>query len=326
MIKEKKTIEEKNIIYFQALANSRASLTQLRISLIAGLPIGILLIWLLSQASLYAHISEFKVFINIFIFLTTITGGIGICSLSNNLLYKFQKFFSFMLCVFTIILTFFVLMLFYFVSLYIKANTMFSPSSIYGLTIIILSIVTFIISIAINIFFLRHRLKVGFSETRTNKNFLAVSGAYSSKTLGIIFAAVVIVPNILTRGRYLMNIFGIIGVLGASAIFPSPIVEFSYLAYLKTKDKKFWEEKPYSEKGRAHGKVRGISENKKLRNRLIIGLYIILSVLFFYFIGNIYGDQTYPIIIRIIGLLILISYLILIVAWIITKIKERKNK
>ncbi len=321
MAKEKKTIEEKNIIYFQALANSRASLTQLRIALITGLPIGLLLIWLLSQASIYAHIVEFKPFINIFIFLTAITGGIGICSLSNNLLYKFQKFFSFILCILMIILIFFVLMLFYFMSLYIKANTMFSPSSFYGMIIIVLSVSTLIVSIATNIFLLRHRLKVGFSETRTNKNFLAVSSAYSSKTLGIIFAVVVIVPNILTQGRYLMNIFGIICVLGFSAIFPSPIVEFSYLAYLKTKDKRYWEKLPNGQ--RNNRKVKSHSEKKKFRNRLIIGLYVLLSVLFFYLIGNVYGNQTYPIIIRIIALLILISYVILVIAWII---KERKNK
>lgn len=326
MTKEKKTIEEKNIAYFSTLANSRASLTQLRIALVAGVPIGLLLIWLLNQASIYAHIAEFKSLINIFIFLTVITGGIGVCSLSNKLLYKFQKFFSLVLCIFIIILTLFVFMLFYFMSLYIKANTMFSPSGFYGRTISALSLSVLIVSMVVNILLIHHRLKVGFSETRTSKNFLAISGAYSPKTLVIIFVSVVIVPNILTQGRYLLNVFGIICLLGISIIFPNLIVEFSYLAYLKTKNKKFWEGKPSSKNWGLDGSVSSVNNKKRMKYKLIIVLYIILSIAFFYLTGTVYGNQAYPIIIRIIGLLILVSYSILFSVWIIKKIKERRNK
>ena len=77
-----KIIEAKNIAYFQALANSRASLTQLGIALVAGLPTGLLLTWLLKQASVYAHIVEFKGFVYVFAFLTVFMGLIGVSSFS----------------------------------------------------------------------------------------------------------------------------------------------------------------------------------------------------------------------------------------------------
>ncbi|MEE8737732.1 MAG: hypothetical protein SOI66_02335, partial [Bifidobacterium sp.] len=87
---------------------------------------------------------------------------------------------------------------------------------------------------------LRHRLRVGFSQERTNGNFMATSKIHVSKSFWIIFAVTMIVPNLLTQGEYLINIFGWCGVLLFSVVFPSPIVEFSYLAYLKAKDKKYW--------------------------------------------------------------------------------------
>lgn len=153
-------------------------------------------------------------------------------------------------------------MLFYFMSLYIKANTIFSPSGFYGRTISALSLSVLIVSMVVNILLIHHRLKV----------------------------------------------------------------EFSYLAYLKTKNKKFWEGKPSSRNWGLDGSVSSVNNKKRMKYKLIIVLYIIPSVAFFYLTGTIYGNQAYPIIIRIIGLLILVSYSILFSAWIIKKIKERRKK
>ena len=326
MIKNKKTIEEKNIDYFQAMKDSRASLNQLRIALIV-IWIPAVFSYALSQYQNIRSNPEAYMMFKVSNTLLICFLMIGIFSLLKKFVFRFQIISSVMLVILVFVITVFVDGVAFLISTEDGNIILSEPflSRSYARIIFYLIPIIFVLSILINIFLLRHRLKVGFSEIRTNKNFLAISGTYSSKTLGIIFAAVVIVPNILTQGRYFMNIFGIICVLGFSAIFSNPIVEFSYLAYLKTKDKKFWEEQPYNEKGKVRGKVIGISEKKKLRNRLIIGLYVILSVLFFYFIGDIYGNQIYPIIIRIIGLLILISYLILIIVWIITKMKKRKK-
>ena len=82
-----KIIEAKNIAYFQALANSRASLTQLGIALVAGLPTGLLLTWLLKQASVYAHIVEFKGGVYVFAFLTVFMGLIGVSSFFTKTVY-----------------------------------------------------------------------------------------------------------------------------------------------------------------------------------------------------------------------------------------------
>lgn len=131
-MEKEKIIEAKNIAYFQALANSRASLTQLGIALIAGLPTGLLMTWLLKQASVYAHIVEFKGFVYVFAFLTVFMGLIGVSSFFTKTVYHFQNFFSALFCVLIVILTFFIWMLCYFSVLYIKANTLFSPSGLFG--------------------------------------------------------------------------------------------------------------------------------------------------------------------------------------------------
>lgn len=313
-----KIIEAKNIAYFQALANSRASLTQLGIALVAGLPTGLLLTWLLKQASVYAHIVEFKGGVYVFAFLTVFMGLIGVSSFFTKTVYHFQNFFSALFCVLVIILTVFIWMLCYFAVLYVKANTMFSPSGLFGKIIILLSVVIFLFSIGVNIYLLHHRLKIGFSETRTNKNFLAVTGVYSSKILGIIFGMVMLVPPILTQGKYLMNMFGVLCILGISIIFLSPIVEFSYLAYLKSKSKIYWEKAPLR-------KIKISDEKIKLKKRIILILYLALSILSVYLVGGVFFNVLPSLVTVCVVLLMLISYVVLIIIWLARKIDDKKK-
>lgn len=128
-----------------------------------------------------------------------------------------------------------------------------------------------------------------------------------------------IASQIFTQGKYIINVIGIITLTILGPAFSSSLVEFLYLAHLKIKSEKYFEKRP---------KITSIKfgEKQKLRKKIIIGGYIVLSISYFYLIDNIYGEQTYPIMIIIVGLLILISYVILLSAWIITKIKERRNK
>lgn len=316
MAQKEKTIEEKNVAYFQALANSRASLNQLQIGLIVSwVPALFFYLSVSGQIKNLENYPPLPIVMTIFniLFFTFIV--IGLYSLFEKVVYHFQLLSSYIFVLLVVAITIFVVEIGYFLAVIPNANGNF----LYSISIFYLGLATIIISIIVNTFLLRHRLKVGFSENRTTKNFLAVSGAYSSKTLWIIFAAVMIVPNVLTQGKYIMNIFGIICVIGFGAIFPSPLVEFSYLAYLKTKDKKYWEERPYHEK-------KSSAQKKALVLRIGTWVYVALSLFFIYEVGEIYGNKTYPLIISIIGLLILISYAVLFIKWLLKKVQTRKKK
>jgi hypothetical protein len=75
-------------------------------------------------------------------------------------------------------------------------------------------------------------------------NYLAASSVYSSKSLWIIFAVAVIGPNVLTGGRYVLVTVGLLLFLLFASVLTSLPVEFGYLTYLKSRDKKYWEERP----------------------------------------------------------------------------------
>lgn len=317
MVKEK-TIEEKNIYYFQSLANSRASLKQLKISTAALLVMGIILPMFYNEIEIGRKIYTIPFYI--FITLTILLVFIAFSSLFEKMLYKFQIFFSYILTIFIGILISGIMGLGYFLAIanYTEGAGFIAPNK-YTKLIFYIGIVSITAYLIVNIVLLYYRLRMGYSDKRINKNFLAASFRKKSGTIWIIFGVVMIASQIFTQGKYIINIIGIISLTILGPAFSSPLVEFFYLAYLKTKSEKYFEKRP---------KIIPIKfdEKQKLRNRIIIWGYIALSILYFYLIDNIYGDRTYPIIIRIFGLLILISYVILLSAWIIKKIKERKNK
>ena len=90
-------------------------------------------------------------------------------------------------------------------------------------------------------FWLKKQLKIGFSPTRTLGNYFTKSNSYSKNRLYIIFACSML-------GAILSGYFGV--VLGIaltilfSYAFTQLLTEVSYLLYLKTKSKEYWEEEP----------------------------------------------------------------------------------
>lgn len=96
----------------------------------------------------------------------------------------------------------------------------------------------------VHVVLLRGRLRVGHSEKRTMGNYVAVSGSNRSKTFLITFGVVAIVPNVLTQGQYLLNSVGILSLIFLACVMTSLPVEFTYLAYLKSKDRGYWEKVP----------------------------------------------------------------------------------
>lgn len=96
----------------------------------------------------------------------------------------------------------------------------------------------------VHVLMLRHRLRVGHSQERTIGNYIAASGSNRSKILWITFGVVAVVPNVLTSGEYLANSFGALALVFFACVTPSLPVEFAYLAYLKAKDRIYWEARP----------------------------------------------------------------------------------
>jgi hypothetical protein len=98
---------------------------------------------------------------------------------------------------------------------------------------------------AVHVVLLRRRLVLGHSEKRTVGNYVAVSRSSRSQTFWVSFGLVALAgPNVLTGGQYLITSIGVI-MLVVFALFTTSLpVEFAYLAYLKSKDRAYWERPP----------------------------------------------------------------------------------
>jgi hypothetical protein len=242
--KKKLTVAEANRVYFQVLANTRASLGSLAV--VAGLVIallGVVSVGPLNALSVFSGYELFSILSMVHLVLVAICAGVMVLSMSKKLLYRFQVFFSTVMagmaaglvysaCVLTVPIASFVgargkhfsVMLFHIVGL-------FALALMAGATVV-------------HVLMLRHRLRVGHSEERTLGNIVAVSGSNRSTMYWIILAVVAVVPNVLTQGQYLLNSFGIVALIFLACVTPSLPVEFGYLAYLKSKDRVYWEERP----------------------------------------------------------------------------------
>ncbi|NQX11508.1 hypothetical protein HQQ80_07725 [Microbacteriaceae bacterium VKM Ac-2855] len=118
-----------------------------------------------------------------------------------------------------------------FVDMRLAVAAIIGPSYVAGATVV-------------HVLLLKKRLREGHSEKRTLRNYLATSSAYSPKSLWIIFAAAIVGPNLLTGGRYVLVTVGTVMFLFLASVTPSLLVEFGYLTYLKSRDKKYWERQP----------------------------------------------------------------------------------
>ena len=109
-----------------------------------------------------------------------------------------------------------------------------------SLPFLILAIVSYMICITYNIYWLGLKLKKGISEERARKNFQTSSVAYSSNTLLFIFC-VTLLGGVLFRGSVssILWVFLLLLFIGA---FSRLHVEYAYVAVLKWRDKEYWEE------------------------------------------------------------------------------------
>ncbi|MEO7017105.1 MAG: hypothetical protein ABI067_11265, partial [Leifsonia sp.] len=131
----------------------------------------------------------------------------------------------------------------------------------------------------VHVLLLRKRLREGHSEKRTMGNYLAASSVYSSKSLWIIFGVAVTGPNVLTGGQYVLVTVGSLGFLLFASVLTSLPVEFGYLTYLKSRDKKYWEQRPPKVVvSRAQKRAQKTTTLKKVGKWTLIALAVIVVI------------------------------------------------
>lgn len=99
-------------------------------------------------------------------------------------------------------------------------------------------------AVVVHVLLLRRRLRVGHSRERTMGNLGVPMRASRLKVGLIVVGALFIAANVATRGQYFLLISGSIGLVFMACVTPSLVVEFVYLAYLKARDRAYWEEAP----------------------------------------------------------------------------------
>lgn len=240
---KKMDIEQANKVYFQSLANTRASASMMLISW-AG--VFVLLIEILGFYSYYDKIVGVNPFSNWFFDI-----------LVSYCLYLIIVFFIPLIGKFAYrrqLLTTTLLLLTYigiFLSLQVMdlliivsalANKEFEIGfKKYSAIVILFVVICTLLGFIYHHFWLKKQLKIGFSPTRTLGNYFAKSSSYSSNALTIIFVCSMI-------GAALTGYFGV--VLGVSVsilfsyAFTQLLTEVGYLLYLKTKSKEYWEDEP----------------------------------------------------------------------------------
>lgn len=237
------SIAAANRDYFWTLANTRASLGMMAA---LGVPTVILLggmnFGTLDRAAFEGYGAIRAVFI-VNLVLVGMCALVVIASLFKKLIYRFQVFFSVANFGIAVILVYCLCLSALVLATVFKAKS--TPAAVMWFGIGGVATVVLVAgAISVHVLLLRRRLRVGHSEKRTMGNVLAVSGSNRAKIMWITLALVAVVPNVLTKGQYLMNTFGVLALIVFACLTTSLPVEFAYLAYLKSKDRSYWEVRP----------------------------------------------------------------------------------
>ena len=276
---------EANYQYFVSLGESRASLTRLpAIGLLTAILLGLVLIPSGSMVFYGEHHVELLWLF--YAHLVVIGFSLVVCVVSafQGWVYRFQVFSSGLMTLFALIGFVYALC---FMALGI-ASTVPNPewefaggAMVSGERLAIFAVLGSVYvcgAFVVHVLLLRHRLRVGHSEKRTMGNYLAASSAYGSKSLWIIFAVALVGPNILTGGEYLLVTVGGLGFLLFASVSPSLPVEFGYLAYLKSQDRKYWEQRPPKIVTSRVQKIRALKKVGKVL-LIIIAVIVVLTLL-----------------------------------------------
>ncbi|MFJ3393362.1 hypothetical protein [Leifsonia aquatica] len=241
--KKKLTVADANRTYFVVLANTRASMGSL--AALALLTMGILGLvnFVFFNTSRFPGVGFIACVSGANLAMIWAGAVVLLSSMFRRLVYRFQVSFSIVMAVMAAMLVYSICLLALPFTVYVKA--LGEDAFVVSLSVAaIVATVLLVGSVLVHVLLLRRRLRVGHSESRTMGNFGAVSGSNRSKRYWIILAVVAIVPNVLTWGQYLSNTFAVAMLLLFVCVTPSLPVEFAYLAYLKSKDRVYWERRP----------------------------------------------------------------------------------
>ena len=172
-------------------------------------------------------------------------------------------------------------------------------------------IIIYALGIFYNIFWLKGQLNVGFSEERTQMNFLAKPAVKSASSLAIIFSGS-LAGKWATAGQ--ANILGIGGGVFLLIVFSRLTVELFYANILKWRDKEYWEE---------YRQEDGIAIPKSVV-RMAFEILVVIGLAYLRTEILPANSPLIPVL-KLIPKLILVYWGIRIVIWGYRKIKDREN-
>ena len=268
--------EELNKNYFQSLGATRASVGMLGLAWSGIFALSIAL------SHVYYFIKDqlkLNPFSNlIFLFFCVYLLFMLICqviSFNQKLIYRHQFFGTAMLfamingLLLSLVLTDYVIV--------VLTNNLLRNSFIYTIIFGLSSLILFLGLILYNVRWLKKQLETGFSEQRTNANYVAASSVYSKPSIWIILGATLLggmMVGLITG--YYKQILGIFGNLVFISAFSRLIVEVGYLLKLRAKDKTYWEEVP--EELYNHSIFKTL-DFKKTKPRLIAEVILFLGII-----------------------------------------------
>lgn len=268
--------EELNKNYFQSLGATRASVGMLGLAWSGIFALSIALshvyYFIKDQLKLNPFSNLIFLFFCVYFLFMTIC---QIVSFNQKLIYRHQFFGTAMLfamingLLLSLVLTDYVIV--------VLTNNLLRNSFIYTIIFGLSSLILFLGLILYNVRWLKKQLETGFSEQRTNANYVAASSVYSKPSIWIILGATLLGGMMVgwITGYY-KQILGIFGNLVFISAFSRLIVEVGYLLKLRAKDKTYWEEVPEELYNQSIFKT---LDFKKTKPRLIAELILFLGII-----------------------------------------------
>ena len=268
--------EELNKNYFQSLGATRASVGMLGLAWCGIFALSIALshvyYFIKDQLKLNPFSNLIFLFFCIYLLFMTIC---QIISFNQKLIYRHQFFGTAMLfamingLLLSLVLTDYVIV--------VLTNNLLRNSFIYTIIFGLSSLILFLGLILYNVRWLMKQLETGFSEQRTNANYVAALSVYSKPSIWIILGATLLGGMMVGWiSGYSKQILGIFGNLVFISAFSRLIVEVGYLLKLRAKDKTYWEEVPEELYNQSIFKT---LDFKKTKPRLIAEVILFLGII-----------------------------------------------
>ena len=268
--------EELNKNYFQSLGATRASVGMLGLAwsgiFVLSIALSHVYYFIKDQLKLNSFSNLIFLFFCVYFLFMTIC---QIVSFNQKLIYRHQFFGTAMLfamingLLLSLVLTDYVIV--------VLTNNLLRNSFIYTIIFGLSSLILFLGLILYNVRWLKKQLETGFSEQRTNANYVAASSVYSKPSIWLILGATLLGGMMVgwITGYY-KQILGIFGNLVFISAFSRLIVEVGYLLKLRAKDKTYWEEVP--EELYNHSIFKTL-DFKKTKPRLIAEVILFLGII-----------------------------------------------